>query len=115
MGDTVALSGSANPSVDDVFIYQFSGKNGSADASNDTQQLSFSIQNFTENGNPQTGNIPFAVDNTGRVTSTATMVNEATYILTVQLADANNSNNSQVDVETTSVFLQFTAGTIIRS
>mgnify|MGYP003109265829 CR=1 FL=1 len=111
-GDTVALSGSDNPSVDDVFIYQFSGKNGSADTSNDTQQLSFSIQNFTENGSPQTGNIPFAVDNTGRVTSTATMVNEATYILTVQLADANNSNNSQVDVQTTSVFLQFTAGTL---
>ena len=108
-GSTVTTS---NISVDSTDIYQFSGKNGSADTSNDTQQLSFSIVNYVQDGNPQSGTPPFSIDNTGKVTSNATMQNEAVYRLNIELHDANDSLNSQVDVKATTCFLQFTAGTL---
>ena len=108
-GSTVTTS---NISVDSTDIYQFSGKNGSADTSNDTQQLSFSIVNYVQDGNPQTGTPPFSIDNTGKVTSNATMQNESVYLLTIELDDANDSANSLVDVKSTNCLLQFTAGTL---
>ena len=108
-GSTVTTS---NISVDSTLIYQFSGKNGSADTSNDTQQLVFSITGFSQDGNPQSGTPPFSIDNTGKVTSNATMQNESVYLLNIELHDANDSLNSQVDVKANTCFLQFTAGTL---
>jgi hypothetical protein len=111
-GATVSLTGTDQPTVDTVDLYQFSGKNGSADTSNDTNQLQWSIANFTQGGTPQTGTPPFVVDSTGKVSSTAQMQNETSYIINVVLADANNSSNNLVNVLTRNVNLSFTAGTL---
>jgi hypothetical protein len=111
-GQTVTLTGTAQPNIDTVDLYQFSGKNGSADAANDTNQLQWSIANFTQGGTIGTGTPPFVVDSTGKVSSTAQMVNETAYLINVVLADANNSTNPLVNVLTRNVNLSFTAGTL---
>ena len=111
-GQTISLTGASQPNIDTVDLYQFSGKNGSADTANDTNQLQWSIANFTQGGNPGTGTPPFVVDSTGKVSSTAQMVNETAYIINVVLADANNSTNPLVNVLTRNVNLSFTAGTL---
>lgn len=111
-GNTVTLTGSAQPNIDTVDLYQFSGKNGSADTANDTNQLQWSIANFQQGGTFGTGTPPFVVDNTGKVSSTAQMVNETAYLINVVLADANNSTNPLVNVLTRNVNLSFTAGTL---
>ena len=111
-GQTISLTGTAQPNIDTVDLYQFSGKNGSADAANDTNQLQWSIANFTQGGTIGTGTPPFVVDSTGKVSSTAQMVNETAYLINVVLADANNSTNPLVNVLTRNVNLSFTAGTL---
>ena len=111
-GQTISLTGASQPNIDTVDLYQFSGKNGSADTANDTNQLQWSIANFTQGGSPGTGTPPFVVDSTGKVSSTAQMVNETAYIINVVLADANNSTNPLVNVLTRNVNLSFTAGTL---
>ena len=58
-GQTISLTGASQPNIDTVDLYQFSGKNGSADTANDTNQLQWSIANFTQGGNPGTGNTSF--------------------------------------------------------
>jgi hypothetical protein len=97
---------SPNPAVNATNIVQLYGVNGSASTANRGEQLVWTIGSLAPGSGGSTSD--FSISSTGLITSNATMTNEGTYGLVVNLIDVNNTGSNKIAISRT---ITWTAGT----
>ena len=97
-----------NPAVNDTNIVQLYGANGTVDTTNRNQELVWTIGSLAPGSGGATSD--FSISNTGLITSNATMTNEGSYGLIINLIDVNNTGSNKIAISRT---ITWTAGTAL--
>jgi len=95
-----------NPAVNATNIVQLYGVNGSANTTNRGEQLVWAIASLAPGSGGTVSD--FSISSTGLITSNATMTNEGSYGLVVNLIDVNNTGSNKISISRT---ITWTAGT----